>query len=463
MRVALIQCPVWGVADPPLSLAQIAGCLWHANIEFKIFDLNIALWGAAPESLRRSWDWDHLVAWNDPAWTGRFCEGNSGALDRFAAEIAAYDPEAALFSVHAGSQNASFDMAGRIRRLVPRIGIMMGGEYFSDFDEIAARDGGAAGSWPDVVVSGAGEDVVVKLLGLRAATRRWIALPGVWVRNGGGWSRGGRAVPFTFDLDLAPQLDFSGFSNPLAYERPTQMPMSSSRGCLWSCRFCSSRTYWPRFSFKSGDRIFSEVVSAFRHQPTWRHVAFYDLVGNGRPESLKRFAELAVEHGLAKAGMTWSFNGVIRPEMEPGLLDIMSRSGCAEIVYGLESASPALLDFMGRPPYTPSLAERVIKDTHMSGIKASVSVIAGHPRETLEDFRATLEWLGSIKEFLAGVVANPYAFEAAARRGSPTGAQAADVPTAAGRVRELREWCRERGISALVGTFGLPSAEAAVA
>ena len=460
MKAALVQCPVWGVADPPLALAQIAGCLRHANIEFKIFDLNIALWNAAMETRRRDWDWDRWALWNDAAWVRRFCEENSALLDRFAADVASFEPEAVLFSVYSGSQHTSADMAARVRRLEPGIGIVMGGDYFSDFWETAEDARGLAAAPPDVIVSGAGEDVVVKLLGLRSATRRWIALPGVWVRNGGGWNRGPRAVPFTFDLDLSPPFDFSGFDRGLAYRNPIQMPMSSSRGCPWSCRFCSSRTYWSRYSFKSGDRIFGDVARAFGHQPAWRHVAFYDIVANGRPESLKRFAELAAEHGLAQAGMTWGLNAVIRPEMDHRLLDIMCRSGCKEVVYGLETASPALLDIMGRPPYTPSLAERVIKDTHASGIKASVSVIAGHPRESPSDFRVTLEWLEAMKESLSGVVANPYVLEGAARKGSPTGARAADASTVSARLQELRDCCGERGIPVANWAFALPAAQA---
>jgi radical SAM superfamily enzyme YgiQ (UPF0313 family) len=461
MKVAIIQCPVWGVADPPLALAQLAGCLWHANIEFKVFDLNIALWAEAPSSRKTDWAWEHWASWNDAVWARNFCEEHSAELDRFAAKIAACEPDVALFSVHAGAQNSSLDMAERLRGISPRLGIVMGGEYFSDFEETAAAALGPGGL-PDVVVSGAGEDVVVKLLGLMGATRRWMALPGVWVRNGNGWNRGPRPVPFTFDLDLSPPLDFSGFPNVLAYENPVQMPMSSSRGCPWSCRFCSSRSYWPRYSFKSGDRIFGDVARALSHQPAWRHVAFYDIVANGRPETLKRFAELSMEHGLSQAGMTWSMNAVVRPEMEPGLLDIMSRSGCKEIVYGIESASPALLDFMGRPPYTPSLAERVIKDTRMSGINAWASMIVGHPQESPSEFQATMKWLEALRGSLSGVVANPYVLEAAARKVSPSGAPGADATTVAGRIETLRNWCGAREIPIKERVFSLPPQEVAV-
>ena len=43
MKVALVQAPVWWSIDPPLGLAQIAGCTKESGFHVEIFDLNILL------------------------------------------------------------------------------------------------------------------------------------------------------------------------------------------------------------------------------------------------------------------------------------------------------------------------------------------------------------------------------------------------------------------------------------
>jgi radical SAM superfamily enzyme YgiQ (UPF0313 family) len=406
VRVSLVQAPVWGVQDPPLGLAVMAGCAKHSDQEPRVFDWNVRLWSAASPEGRRLWDWDRLPFWSDAASVRRFFEQNAALADKLVEETLAADPHAVAFSVALGSHLAGLEAARRVKARNPGVTVILGGPYFEDPARVEECIADPA---VDMVLAGAGDDMFVKTLGLYKACGRWVLMPGMTLKSGGQVQRGPKPVPFTFDLDLAPRAEFEGFPFAL-YARPDQMPLSASRGCASKCRFCGSREYWFRYSFKSGDKIFGEVAYFRQKNPAWTRVRFYDINANGHVPSLVRFSEMVSEHGLFKRGLSWRMNASVKPEMAPPALAKMAAAGCEEIVYGVESGSAAVLERMNKPA-APELASRVLRDTHEAGIRATAALVAGYPGETEADFRATLAFLRENRAWIDAVSAAPLVLE----------------------------------------------------
>ncbi|MBI3547467.1 MAG: B12-binding domain-containing radical SAM protein [Elusimicrobia bacterium] len=368
LKVAVVQCPSIPAAMPPTELAQLAGCVAYCNHSLRVIDLNV-------RSKQEGW---HRDQWAD--------------------EVLAGGPDVVVLSVPPGAEDASLALASRMKSVRSAAQVVLTGSYFSQFE----RAEELASSRFDAIVGGPIEDLIPKLLGLFEASGDWTALPGVVAATREGVKSGGRPVPFTFDLDLAPYMDFSGFRAG-DYERPTHLPMVASRGCPWRCDFCAPRERWAKHSFKSGDRIFSEIAYARKQQPTWRHVEFTDIMANGSVDSLVRFSEMAVENGLPSRGITWRMQAAPKPDMTPEALEAFARAGCAEIVYGLESGSPKTLKAMGKP-IAVAETERVLRDTRSAGIRTVGTLIVGHPAEADEDFEATLGFLRRAKGALDRVV-----------------------------------------------------------
>ncbi len=451
IRVALIQCPVWGVEDPPLGLAQMAGCVTHCGLEPLPYDLNVALWRQASLKEKEYWGWNKLALWNDSAWVNSFFENAEGQIERHVEQMLKKDPHVIAFTAAVGSQWATLETARRIKKRSPLSTVVVGGPLFTDPAQVDIFIRHPA---VDIVVSGVGEDIFPKMLGLFVASGHWIPLPGMYVKSKEGIVRGGRPVPYTFDLDISPLLDFSGLSWE-SYANPIQVPISASRGCPWSCHFCGSRGYWAKFSFKSGDRIFQDVNMVLGQNRRGKHLRFYDIMANGNAASLSRFSEMLLEYGVADRGITWNINAAIKPEMDSGLFALWHRSGCREVVYGIESGSQRVLRAMNKP-FALSDAENVLRDTNAAGIRCIASFIPGFPGETEADFQDTLDFVEKNGSSIDGICVSPAMAEDPSllyRRPELFGA--IDEGLGRRRAERLKEWALEIGLEVIDSSYSV--------
>jgi hypothetical protein len=108
------------------------------------------------------------------------------------------------------------------------------------------------------------------------------------------------------------------------------------------------------------------------------------------PAHLERVATIILERGLP---LKW--HGFVRLEprfADPGFTRHLARGGCAMLQWGLETASPRLLDLMEKG-VTPDLAGRVLESAAEAGIRNHVYLLWGLPTETDVDREQTLEFV----------------------------------------------------------------------
>jgi tetratricopeptide (TPR) repeat protein len=105
----------------------------------------------------------------------------------------------------------------------------------------------------------------------------------------------------------------------------------------------------------------------------------------------------------------------------------MKRAGCECIQFGVESASPKVLKFLGKG-ITPDQVKRAAWATRRVGLNLSVYLISGVPGETEDDLNKTLALLAGIKAHDGQV--SPLAYYPGTRifeNGVNSGAVAADL------------------------------------
>jgi radical SAM superfamily enzyme YgiQ (UPF0313 family) len=73
------------------------------------------------------------------------------------------------------------------------------------------------------------------------------------------------------------------------------------------------------------------------------------------------------------------------------LLEVMSKAGCKTIWFGVESASPRVLERIGRN-ITPQQVENAFNLCKKNGVKVACSFMLGLPDETLKDMEASLKF-----------------------------------------------------------------------
>ena len=115
MKVALVQCPVWGTYDPPLALAQLSACLKQQGHKAYAFDINIKLYLDRGENYKDMWAWEQSLFWYNPSHVSKFFLDNQGIVQEYVEKILNTGSEIVCFSVSSSSRVASLELAKMIK------------------------------------------------------------------------------------------------------------------------------------------------------------------------------------------------------------------------------------------------------------------------------------------------------------------------------------------------------------
>jgi radical SAM superfamily enzyme YgiQ (UPF0313 family)/MoaA/NifB/PqqE/SkfB family radical SAM enzyme len=388
MKIALIQCPVWGTYDPPMALARLSACLKKDGQEVSCFDLNIRLYINRLSVYKDMWAWDQSLFWYNENNVERFFKTNNELIKKYVAEFIDSKARIIGFSVSDASKLASLKIAEMIKGFDKEIIIIFGGPLFfkNRFVEDILKEDAV-----DIVISGEGEAVLPELVRFIKAKKDISDCTGIFFKQKGKIVYTGPRAPLS-NLDDLPFLDFSDL--PLSrYDDSKHLPFLASRGCIQRCVFCSSRAFWPGFRAMGGRRVFEEIKFYKKPQgvnnPNFGHIDFLDLMFNGNMKYLVEFCDLMIKENL---DLKWSANMIVRPEMTSDVINKMKDSGCKHVIFGIESGSQRVLDLM-RKNYRITDADRIIRDMHKAGIIVTGNFMFGFPGETEDDFQETLGFI----------------------------------------------------------------------
>ena len=256
----------------------------------------------------------------------------------------------------------------------------------------------------DAICHHEGEKALPNLLDLIKKDGRLGYCPGIAFRNENNEIVDCPDIELTEDLNSLPFADYSDFSldDYHANGEPDRrsIPISTSRGCVNKCAFCSESISWAKYRFRSADNIFNEIVFQCTRYPDIKSFFFNDSLINGNLGSLEALCDLLISN---KINIRWGGQAIIREGMSRELLLKMKKAGCVHITYGVESLSPKILKMIGKR-FDPELAQRVIRDTAQADIKNSVTIIVGLPTETDEDVLMTADFLKRNKDFISNIL-----------------------------------------------------------
>jgi radical SAM superfamily enzyme YgiQ (UPF0313 family) len=396
MKVALVQCPVWGTREPPLAIVQLSGCLKSKGHEVNSFDLNNYMYRERKENFKNMWAWEQSMFWYNSNEVRELFAANSLFFDGYADKVLKNDPDVVGFSIAASSYNASVELSKILRKKKKEIRIIYGGTVFYDkrYIEKSFEE-----SPVDYVISGEGDEVFPELVGLigGGGNGRIEECQGIHYRIDREICYSGRR-PLIKDLDTLPLLDFSDLKID-DYDDTRHVSILASRGCIWHCAYCSSCAFWKGYRFMSGERIHQELNFHLTGRKDVWHVDFMDLVFNGDTARTIEFSDLMIKYS---PGVTWVANAVISPELTRDVLDKMRAAGCKKLIFGIESGSQNVLKLMNKR-YKISDAKKVIKDTFESGIQVTTNFMFGFPGETDADFKETLTFVKEVGRYIERV------------------------------------------------------------
>ena len=276
----------------------------------------------------------------------------------------------------------------------PAMTVVMGGVYPSTQPRLALS------SQADFIVVGEGELALTCLA--NGEDPRSIA--GVHTRASlaGGPVRAASMIP---DLDDLPMPDYDiphierYFDLSPRRGRGRTASLVTSRGCPHACEFCSIHpVYGHRFRARSAAAVLAEIQLLVRRFRV-RNLEFEDdNLTHDRARAVDIFEGIG-QLNRGGAGLTWSTpNGVEVETLDDELVGLMARSGCTELVLGLEHGDSDMLRLMRRR-LRPERVIQVLEQGRRHGIpRMTLLYMVGYPGETRERFENGLRFLQRCRE-----------------------------------------------------------------
>lgn len=168
------------------------------------------------------------------------------------------------------------------------------------------------------------------------------------------------------------------------------IPILTSRGCPYSCTFCSSTKFWQTARYHSADYVMDDVRDALAKYPQAKVIYALDDLFIGNLPRFGRIYRLWLKAGLHKRVGLLSF---VRSDMVTrDLARCMKTMGFLAVRFGAESGSDRILEILGKRE-TVADHQRAIDICTDVGLRVTASFMAGVPGETDHDRKLTRDFL----------------------------------------------------------------------
>ena len=215
------------------------------------------------------------------------------------------------------------------------------------------------------------------------------------------------AAKVQMDLDIYPQpayhlVDFANYFPPVGtYRKFPAINMLMTRGCPGKCTFCNSAMTTLRAS--SPRRIVDQIKNLY-HNYGIRQIMFYDDTFTVLKKVCLEFCEL-----LEKEKLDLSYVAYVRGDcFSQELAAAMKRSGCHQVLMGIETGSAEIAKKIGKPIQKERYKESV-RIAHENGLEIRGSFIVGNLGETRETMEETLKFAIDLDiDFMQLNISTPY-------------------------------------------------------
>ena len=185
-----------------------------------------------------------------------------------------------------------------------------------------------------------------------------------------------------------PMPDFDGLPLDRYLAPVLAQPLLTARGCYFGkCAFCNVGYGEPESFSQLRANQLADQMMALHDKYGVKHIFFSDEAVT--PRNLRDLSPI-----LAEKGTPLHWGGCVRFEkvISQELLDNMYGGGCRMILFGLESASDAIMDQMIKGTQLEHM-HRILRESSQAGIWNHTFFFFGFPGETLEDAQQTVNFL----------------------------------------------------------------------
>lgn len=401
-KILIIYPPGWIRLHPlhPLGTAMLASILHSKGIECTQVDLDIFAYDMNRTCPQERLQMEDLV---DPSVFRSFLEKNGNlnklyythrsVIERLLSSVALAEVKAVAFSIMGERQFISSTILSAFFRDLG-IPTMAGGCYISDhYDRISSLQ------IFDAIFKGFAEDEFIRtcqklLLGNFKARAMKVSVD----------------HEAKYDLNSQPKPLFSHELNE-NYRRSLRAMYKTKQehlvlqyltdiGCRYGCSFCI------RFHKKYQKKTVPKIIREMKEISVEYSTNLFSIVSNAINIDLDFSLDLFREMSHNLGNLEWY--AYAYPNLnDPKLTELIARSGCKMLRFGLESASSKVLKILNKK-FTPTQAAKAFKLVHSNGIWVQVNIMVGCPHENESDIEETCRFIEKYHPYIDSIRINPF-------------------------------------------------------
>jgi anaerobic magnesium-protoporphyrin IX monomethyl ester cyclase len=321
---------------------------------------------------------------------------NKFSIDETVAEIVKVKPDVLGVSVLTTSAHITEEIVTQIRNLLPGILIVMGNLHASMFAEELLTKKHA-----DIIVHQEGEYTMLEVVNAIKNKTSLEPIKGIsYLKNG--VVQHNELRPFIEDIDALPfpawdLYDLSKYHNDPRTSvknrkiRSAEMQILATRGCPYTCTFCSSRTsksLGNKYRMRQPVKVVDEIELHYNKYG----VSVFSFTDLAFP--LVKAHATAVCEELIKRGLNKKISWLCEPRVKPidkELLGMLKKAGCARVCFGIESGNQEILDAL-RKQFTLDDVRKAVAAAKSEGLEVDGMFMLGLPGETYEMSRKTINF-----------------------------------------------------------------------
>lgn len=307
------------------------------------------------------------------------------SLEEIIKNILVYNPDVVASTAYTATMPAAAELLRQVKEWRDNIFTVMGGVHPTFcYEEVL-------GDYPfiDAIVRFEGEFAFPELVSVWEKGEDFAQVQGIAYRKNG-QAASTPTRPYIEDLDkLTPAWDLLDWEDYTFYVYPGSRLaiISTSRGCLHDCAFCSQQKFWNRtWRARSVKSVTAEIELLVKQYGV--EVFFIsDEYPTSDRERWERILDWLIEKNLGVLFLIETrVDDIVRDE------DIMHKyrqAGIIHIYVGIEATSQETLDIFKKGIGTND-SKKALDIIHGAGIVSETSFILGTPAETKESIADTL-------------------------------------------------------------------------
>ena len=317
-------------------------------------------------------------------------------------------PDVVGFSVLTFNILDCLEVTAMIRRVSPKTKIVFGGFHPSLYPLESLNLSGV-----DFVVYGEGEitfnELILAIKNNPEGASRDQALADI---DGLAWSdsdgkdhvNSPRKPPDANMLDYLPLaahdlVDLDKYTMVLCNESKVAA-IQTSRGCPSRCTFCDIRL--TKHRHRSAEHVMKELRLLKA-----RGIREFFIVDDTFTINRKRVFELCQRMIDENLDTPYKISSRV-DRIDPELLEILAKSGCYNIHFGVESGTQRILDYMQKG-VTLDKIKTAFEQTKQAGINRFAYLMMGVPTETRDDIQRTIDFVDELKpDYLNYSICTPF-------------------------------------------------------